>query len=81
MTLSQSFSDIAYSVASQPNTPSQETTHGCYATEIGNILKPARNPRDTALDVYAGAGGFSLGLEAAGFNVAGIDYNKDCCHT
>jgi DNA (cytosine-5)-methyltransferase 1 len=34
----------------------------------------ARQPRPTAIDLFCGAGGFSLGLEQAGFNVTlGVD--------
>ena len=35
-----------------------------------------------ALDIYAGAGGLSIGLEAAGFKiVAGVDIDRDSCDT
>lgn len=52
-----------------------------YAAELGNALRPAAKPRYAALDLYAGAGGLSLGLEAAGFAVTGIERNRDCCYT
>ena len=52
-----------------------------YGGEIGRILQPSRRPRYAALDIYSGAGGLSLGLEAAGFKVVGIDCNTDCCDT
>ena len=42
---------------------------------------PAKNRRYAVLDTYAGAGGLSLGLEAAGFSVTGIERNADCCRT
>lgn len=45
------------------------------------MLRPTRNPKYTVLDIYAGAGGLSLGLEAAGFDVTGIERNADCCST
>lgn len=54
---------------------------GDYARESGRVLAPAKNPQYTALDIYAGAGGLSLGLEAAGFSVTGIEHNADCCST
>lgn len=52
-----------------------------YAGESGRALAPAKDPQYTALDIYAGAGGLSLGLEAAGFSVTGIEHNADCCST
>ena len=52
-----------------------------YAAMIGMMLRPSVKPRYTVLDIYSGAGGLSLGLEAAGFEVTGIDSNPDCCYT
>ncbi len=52
-----------------------------YAAELDKILRPKKNPRYAVLDIYSGAGGLSLGLEAAGFKVIGIDSNPDCCAT
>ena len=52
-----------------------------YAVEVGRALKPSKTPKYVALDIYAGAGGLSLGLEAAGFNVIGIERNANCCDT
>ena len=34
------------------------------------------------IDLFCGAGGFSLGFKMAGFNiVGGIDFNEDAIHT
>lgn len=52
-----------------------------YENVVSKILRPSKNPKYTALDIYAGAGGLSLGLEAAGFTVTGIDDNPDCTDT
>lgn len=52
-----------------------------YAVEVGRALKPSKASKYMVLDIYAGAGGLSLGLEAAGFNVIGIERNTDCCNT
>ena len=52
-----------------------------YAAELDRALRPKKNPSHTALDLYCGAGGLSLGLEAAGFRVAGVDSDPDCCAT
>lgn len=54
-----------------------------YALEVDRLFKPSRRKRSayTALDLYAGAGGLSLGLETAGLAVTGIDCNPDCCDT
>ena len=73
------FSPSSYGMVVAPISASVLTRD--YATEIGKTLTPTRNPRYTALDTYAGAGGLSLGLEAAGFRVTGIERNADCCDT
>lgn len=52
-----------------------------YGSTLSNILRPPRRLPYTALDVYSGAGGLSLGLEAAGFEAIGIDKNHDSCAT
>lgn len=52
-----------------------------YADTVSKALLPARKSKYVALDIYSGAGGLSLGLEAAGFNVIGIDHNSDCAAT
>lgn len=52
-----------------------------YSAELDKILKPKKTQRHTVLDLYSGAGGLSLGLEAAGFKVTGIDHDYDCCST
>ena len=52
-----------------------------YAIELDKILRPKKNPRYVVLDLYSGAGGLSLGLEAAGFKVTGIDNDLNCCTT
>ena len=36
-----------------------------YANVLSKALLPARRPKYVALDIYSGAGGLSLGLEAA----------------
>ena len=52
-----------------------------YGKEISRVLLPSRKPKYAALDIYSGAGGLSLGLEATGFDVTGIDRDPDCCDT
>ncbi len=52
-----------------------------YPFEIEKILRPTKRSKYVALDIYSGAGGLSLGLEAAGFKTTGIDCNPDCCDT
>lgn len=52
-----------------------------YAATISKALRPARKPKYIALDLYSGAGGLSLGLEAAGFKVTGVDHDVDSADT
>ena len=64
------------------NRPSVPRLKSNYALEVSKILKsPKRKNGYTVLDMYAGAGGLSLGLEAAGFAVTGIEQDIDCCAT
>jgi DNA (cytosine-5)-methyltransferase 1 len=46
-----------------------------------NVTKqPVHEP--TAIDLFCGAGGLSLGLKQAGFRIlAGVDNDKDSCET
>ncbi|MFA5944061.1 MAG: DNA cytosine methyltransferase [Candidatus Thermoplasmatota archaeon] len=44
-------------------------------------LKPNRKNGLTAVDGWAGAGGLSLGFEAAGFAVTGYERDADACET
>ena len=60
---------------------SEHAPAGGYAADVERALAPSENPKYTVLDIYAGAGGLSLGLEAAGFAVTGIERNADCCRT
>ena len=55
--------------------------HTDYGSEISSLLRPAKSSKYTALDLFAGAGGLSLGLEAVGFQVTGIEQDEDCCNT
>ena len=52
-----------------------------YMESLNRALKPPENMPYTALDLFAGCGGLSLGFEAAGFKTAGIEMKKDCCDT
>jgi len=52
-----------------------------YGNELSKLLRPPRLSGYTVLDLFAGAGGLSLGLEAAGFEVMGIEQDRDCCDT
>ncbi|MDA7990509.1 MAG: DNA cytosine methyltransferase [Gammaproteobacteria bacterium] len=52
-----------------------------YAGTVSRILRPAGRSKYEALDLYSGAGGLSLGLEAAGFRVTGIDSDADSAET
>lgn len=44
-------------------------------------LRPARKTEHTALDLFSGCGGLSLGFEAAGFGSRGMDCEESCVQT
>lgn len=52
-----------------------------YASMLGLALRPSRKTRYTALDLFSGCGGLSLGFEAAGFGSHGIDCDENCVRT
>ena len=56
-----------------------------YISFLEDILKLKQSATDThslrVLDLFAGAGGLSLGFEANGFNTVGYELNKDACHS
>ncbi|PID90271.1 MAG: DNA (cytosine-5-)-methyltransferase [Bacteroidetes bacterium] len=46
---------------------------------LSKLLQPAPATAGIALDLFAGAGGLSLGFEAAGFSTVGIEQNAAAC--
>ncbi|MCK4529395.1 DNA (cytosine-5-)-methyltransferase [candidate division WOR-3 bacterium] len=66
--------------------PHQTTDCPCYKCGYYSKKKPEEmkeiNKRLTCIDLFAGAGGFSLGLSHAGFNiVAAVEIDKGTCDT
>ena len=52
-----------------------------YVGYLNHTLIPAKNYKYTAIDLFAGCGGLSLGFEAAGIKTIGYDMDRDCCET
>lgn len=52
-----------------------------YIERINRELRPVPDGSPRVIDLFAGAGGLSLGFEAAGFAVTGFEMNSDCCET
>lgn len=50
-----------------------------YVSTINNVLVPARRPKYSVLDLFAGCGGLSLGFESAGFASFGMESDGRCC--
>ena len=60
---------------------SSTTTMPGYAETLNALLRPAPDGSPLVLDLFAGAGGLSLGFEAAGFMTHGMEADPDCCLT
>jgi len=53
-----------------------------YADKLNNKLKPAIDSSlPTVVDLFSGAGGLSLGFEAAGFRTIGYEMDSTFCKT
>lgn len=56
-------------------------SNGSWIEYINNVLIIPEKHEYTAIDMFAGCGGLSLGFEAAGIKTIGYEMVKDCCDT
>lgn len=52
-----------------------------YNDYINKILQIPEDQKYTAIDLFSGCGGLSLGFEAAGIKTVGYEISGDCCET
>ena len=52
-----------------------------YIDYLNNTIKIPNEQPYLAIDLFAGCGGLSLGLEAAGIKTIGYEMVEDCCHS
>lgn len=56
-------------------------TYTNYVDHLNETIKIPETFQYTAIDMFAGCGGLSLGFEAAGIKTIGYEMNPDCCTT
>lgn len=56
-------------------------TYTNYVDHLNGTIKIPETFQYTAIDMFAGCGGLSLGFEAAGIKTIGYEMNPDCCTT
>lgn len=58
-----------------------ERIYSDYIEYLNNTIKIQPKIKYTAIDMFSGCGGLSLGFEAAGIKTIGYEMNADCCET
>ena len=59
----------------------REIKRSGWLTTLNTVLRPEPRSGFRVLDLYCGAGGLSLGFRACGFDVIGVDHDRDASHT